>query len=79
MSHLPTNVTYVTNDTEQSFTYTKDGVRTDLSILTSAGDDPACICHASYQDGELLKEEMLHISSEEKKLLANLLSRSPFL
>lgn len=78
MDQLPTNVTYVTNDTEQSFSYMKDGIRTNLSILSSAGNDPACICHAQYDDEHdaPLKKEMLHISSEEKRLLSELLRRS---
>jgi len=72
---------YVENDTEQSYTYEKNGTRTDLSILSSAGkDDPTCICHAQYQeDGEQILDEMLHISSEEKGLLSDLLHRSKFL
>jgi len=81
MNALPANVTYVTNDTEQSFSYMKDGIRTNLSILSPAGDDPACICHAQYDDGHdaPLKREMIHISSEEKGLLSELLKRSKFI
>ncbi|HEX9502847.1 MAG TPA: hypothetical protein VF974_00810 [Patescibacteria group bacterium] len=73
------NVTYVENDTEQSYTYNENGIRTDLSILSSAGDDPACISHASYQDGEQVLDEKLHISPQGKGLLSDLLKRSKFL
>jgi hypothetical protein len=81
MDELPANVTYVTNDTEQSFVYEKDGLRTNLSILSPAGNDPACICHAQYRDGidAPLKDEKLHISSEEKGLLSELIHRSKFI
>lgn len=80
MDNLPTNVTRVTNDIEDSYTYTQNGVRTDLSILDSAGSDPACICHAQYDEyGNPLKDEKLHISSDEKGLLSELLNRSKFL
>lgn len=81
VNSFPANVTRITNDTEDSYTYELNGVRTDLSILVSAGSDPACISKAQYRDGieKPLKEEMLHISSEEKKLLSKLLSESTIL
>jgi hypothetical protein len=72
---------YVENDTEQSYSYTENGIRTNLSILSAAGDDAPCICHAQYADGQdvPLKDEKLHISSEEKGLLSELLNRSKFI
>jgi len=82
MNNLPANVTSVTSDTDESFVYQKDGLRTNLSILTPIGEtEGACICHAQYRDGidEPVKEEFLHISSEEKGLLSELLNKSRFL
>jgi hypothetical protein len=82
MDNLPENVTSVTNDTEESFVYQKDGIRTNLSILSPIGDsEGACICHAQYRDGidEPLKEEFLHINDDEKGLLSELLNKSRFL
>jgi hypothetical protein len=78
MDQLPSDVQYITNDTEQSFSYMKDGIRTNLSILSPSGDDPACICHFQCKDGidEPLKDEKLHIDTEGKKLLLELLTRS---
>lgn len=77
MDNLPR---YVENDTEQSYTYTQNGLRTDLSILSSAGDEPACISRTQYgNEYEPLKEETLHINPEEKGLLSELLNRSKFI
>jgi hypothetical protein len=81
MDELPTNVTYVTNDTEESFVYEKDGIRTNLSILGPAGDDPICICRSQWKDGidAPLRDEKFHIPSDEKGLLSELISRSTIL
>lgn len=81
MNILPTNVTKVTNDIEESFTYMQGEIRTDLSILTSVGNEPACICRSQYREGQdvPLSEEMIHIPSEEKGMLIDLLKRSEIL
>jgi hypothetical protein len=81
MNNLPANVNYITNDTEQSFVIQNDNGHTDLSILSSAGSDPACICRAQYREGQEspISEEMLHIPPEEKGLLTELLHRSKFI
>jgi len=81
MDQLPSDVQYITNDTEQSFSYMEDGSRNNLSLLSASGDDPECICHSQWKDGvdEPLKDEKIHIDSEGKKLLLELLTRSKFI
>lgn len=61
-----------TNGTEKTIVYTdKNGLRTNLSKLVSAGDDPECLCIAKYNNDEQYDpvEEMKFYGEEEKELL----------
>ncbi len=71
-----TSPQFVTNGTEKTFVYEKDGLRTNLSDLVSAGNnDPACICYAQYKDGQDAPVVEIKFNEEEQEMLRKLLTR----